>query len=279
MARTIATTCGGRFLLHVADVPPVAWLGLQAAALWTHWRWAAARFGDGSDDPLGLAAVVALLWAVARIARELRGHPRPVWLALALALSVTATAAVFVAPPLAGALLASLALVAGLQSVMPAGRALLPIAGLAVLALPVLSSLQFYAGYPLRVVTAQASTWLLEAAGVAAARSGSAMQVEGRLVIVDAPCSGVQMLWMAYFCGCVVALVGDVGDRRFVRTLPWVGAVVLAGNVLRNSVLVLLEARHDVVPQAWHEGIGLGVLALVCAGVVFVMRGARDDRA
>ena len=55
-----------------------------------------------------------------------------------------------------------------------------PFAGLAVLALPVVSSLQFYAGYPLRLVTAELSTWALQAVGMAAARSGTAMTVEGQ---------------------------------------------------------------------------------------------------
>jgi len=63
-----------------------------------------------------------------------------------------------------------------------------------VLALPLVSSLQFYAGYPLRLITAQASTWLLQAGGWTAARSGTAMLVDGRLVIVDAPCSGLGVL-------------------------------------------------------------------------------------
>ena len=260
-------------------VPPLAWLALQAAALWPHWRWAAARVADGSDDPLGLAALAALLCAVWRLQPTLRGTPRPGWLMLALVTSVLATAAGLAAPPLLGALLAALALAAGLRAFMPAGPAMLPLAGLAVLALPVVSSLQFYAGYPLRVVTAQASTWLLQAAGMAAQRTGTAMQVEGRLVIVDAPCSGVQMVWMAYFCACAVAAFQSTCDRVFVRRLPWVGLLVLCGNVLRNSVLVGLEATQASVPEAVHQGVGLVVLAAVCAAVVWVMRGGDDARA
>src|SRR5437763_7591417 len=89
-------------------VPAWAWLALQAAALWTHWRWAAARVADGSDEPLGLVALAALLWAIARASRNLRGSPQPGWLAGALLMTVAATAAVFEAPPLLGALCAAL---------------------------------------------------------------------------------------------------------------------------------------------------------------------------
>lgn len=277
MNHVIATSRAGRWQQRLDAVPPVAWLALHAAALWTHWRWAAARVADGSDDPLGLAALLLLLWQVLRLAPEMRAHPRPPWLAAALVLSLAATAGVFVAPPLLAALLAALALACGLQAFMPASRASAPLAGLAVLALPVMSSLQFYAGYPLRVLTAQLSTWALQLAGLDAQRSGATMQVAGRLIIVDAPCSGVQMLWMAYFCACAVAAFGGLRDRRFIRRLPWVGLIVLAGNVLRNSMLVWLEARRAAVPEAVHQVVGLLVLGIVCAAVVLLMRGARDD--
>lgn len=278
MEQVIATSPAGRWQRRIDAMPPLAWLALQATALWTHWRWAAARVADGSDDPLGVAALAALLWLIARLAPDLRGSPRPGWLAAALLLSLAATMCVFAAPPLIGALFAALALVCGLQAFMPSGRASAPLVGLAVLALPLVSSLQFYAGYPLRVLTAQLSTWFLQLGGVAAQRSGGTMTVEGQLVIVDAPCSGVQMVWMAYFTACSVAAFGDLRTRRFLARLPWVGLVVLAGNVLRNSVLVLLEARHAAVPEAVHEFIGLLVLATVCGAVVALMRGERDDR-
>ncbi|HJV97167.1 MAG TPA: exosortase Q, partial [Albitalea sp.] len=136
MNHVLATTRAARWQGRLDAVPPIAWLALQMAALWTHWRWAAARIVDGSDDPLGVVALAALLWMVARLARDLRGSPRPGWLAMALALSVAATASTFVAPPLAGALLAALALASGLRAFMPSDRATLPLGGLAVLALP-----------------------------------------------------------------------------------------------------------------------------------------------
>ena len=280
-----ATNAAGRCLAHLDALPPLAWLALQAAALWPHWRWAAARVADGSDDPLGVAALAVLACLLWRLRPSLCAQPRLDWLVLALVTTALATVAALAAPPLFGALLAALALAAGLRAFMPAGTAMLPLAGLAVLALPVVSSLQFYAGFPLRVVTAQLSTWGLQAAGWAAERSGTAMVVEGRLVIVDAPCSGVQMVWMAYFSACAVAAFLPLRDGAFVRRLPWVGVLVLSGNVLRNSVLVALEASQGsqgsqaLVSEAVHQGVGLAVLAAVCAAVVMVMRGGDHAKA
>ena len=275
-ASATPTSAPGRWLAACDRVPPIVWLGLQAAALWPHWRWAVARLADGSDDPLGVAALAVLGLALWQLAPRLRSAPSRGWLVVAMVGTLLATLAAMLAPPLFAACTAMLALVAGLCAFAPSGTPLLPLAGLSVLALPLVSCMQFYAGFPLRVATAQLSTWGLQALGIVAERSGTAMLVEGRLVIVDAPCSGVQMVWMAYFCACTVAWWCGLDNRRFLKRLAFVGAIVLAGNVLRNSVLVVLEARQANVPTLWHEAIGLLVLALVCAAVARVAHGGRN---
>jgi exosortase/archaeosortase family protein len=252
-------------------IAPWAWLALHAAALWPHALWAARRLVDGSDDPLGLAAMVALLLWLARAAPTLRVQPRLGWLGAATALTAAATAALLLVPPLPAAMLAAVALAAHIAAWLPKGVARAPLAGLALLALPLVASLQFYLGYPLRVVTAEISTWLLQAAGQSAARSGVAMTVNGQLVVVDAPCSGVQMAWLAYFAACAVAAFVGLRDGRFLHRLPLVGLVVLVGNVLRNSLLVGLEARPQGLSNAWHEAIGIAMLVLVIGLTVRLM--------
>jgi len=255
---------------RLAPLAPLAWLATFAAALWPAWTWAAARLADGSDDPLGLAAIAVLAVAVVRLAPQLRREPSMPWLAIAAALAAASTAVLATGPALLGALLAALSLAAALRAFMAIGTPSLALAGLAVLALPVVSSLQFYAGFPLRVITAEASTRLLDVLGFAAERQGSAMVVDGRLVIVDAPCSGVQMVWMAYFCACTVAWWARLPDRVFATRVAGVGLVVLIGNVVRNSVLVGLEAR-GTAPAGLHEAVGTVVLALVCIAVVLIV--------
>lgn len=249
-----------------------AWIALHAAALWPHGLWTARRLADGSDDPLGIAALAALLLCLARAAPTLRVQPRLAWLAAAAALTVAATAALALAPPLVAAMFAALALTAHVFAWLPEGVARTPLAGLALLALPLVASLQFYAGYPLRVFTAEFSAWLLQAAGIAAERSGAAMTVRGHLVIVDAPCSGVQLAWLAYFAACAVAAFGGLRESAFLRLLPLVGLLALTGNVLRNSLLVALEARPQGLASAWHEAIGIAVLVGVIGLTVAVMR-------
>lgn len=259
-----------------AYLAPLGWLALQAAALWPHGLWLLRRVQDGSDDPLGLAALAMLALLLWRAAPSLRVAPHTGWLALAAALTAGATLALAFAPALLCAALAALALAAGGIAWLPARAPRLPIAGLLLLALPLVSSLQYYGGYPLRLLTAELSAWVLQGAGFTAQRSGALMVVNGQLVIVDAPCSGVQMVWMAYFCACSVAALTGLRDARFALRLPVVGVAVGVGNVLRNSVLVALESRPQGLSEALHESIGVGVLALVCGAVVMWMHGGRD---
>jgi exosortase/archaeosortase family protein len=269
MRAAIAET--GTTMTHAATTLPCrpvatgapTWLALHAAALWPHGLWAARRMADGSDDPLGLAAFALLVLWLWRERQTLRPSPRLAWLGAAAMLTVAATAAVYAAPPLAAALVAALALVAHVCAWLPERAPRVALAGLALLALPLVASAQFYVGYPMRVFTAQFSAWLLQAAGLDAERSGASMTVGGQLVIVDAPCSGVQLAWIGYFVACGVAAFAQRRDGALLRRLPLVSLAVLVGNVLRNTLLVALEARPQGLAGWAHQAIGLVALALV----------------
>lgn len=229
--------------------------------------WTAARWRDGSDDPLGIAALVALLAWVWRERGALDAKPRAAWLWLAVG-AVALAACVQSRSPLLGGVVGVLGLAALVAATRRRGQPLLAVAGLALLALPLLSSLQFFAGYPLRVLTAEASRLLLAAAGVAAERQGTALAIGGRLILVDAPCSGIHMAWMAYFTACLVAAWTRLPDRSLIPRLPLVGLAVLLANILRNTALVAGEAQGPL-PSWQHEAIGAVSYALVCAGVLW----------
>lgn len=260
-----------RWGVRVDRLPAGAWLGLQALALWPAWAWMARRLVDRSDDPLGLLALAALAVLACAHRKALRASPALGWLAAATALTLAATLGRAALPPLGAGLLAVLAVAATLLAFLPRQVAATPVLLLAVLALPLLSSLQFYAGYPLRVLTATASQGLL-APFFTVWREGSALLVDGRLVIVDAPCSGVQMAWLGYFTAAATALWAGLAERTVLARLPMVGLTVLAGNVLRNTLLVAAEGAGRPLPAWGHEALGLAVLGAVCAVVAWQMQ-------
>ena len=266
-----------RFGIAIDTAPEWRWLAVLAVALWPTWWWMGQRMADGSDDPLGLlalAALAALLW---QQRLHLRAAPRLGFQLAALGGAVLAMALRQQLPDLAVALVGLLSWCAGLVAFLPARVATAPVLGLSVLSLPLLASLQFYAGFPLRVVTAEASRWLLAMAH-SVERNGASLVVEGQLIIVDAPCSGVQMAWLGYFTACAVALATQRDNRSFLLRLPAVGGLVLVGNVLRNTTLVAAKAAGAPLPTWGHEAVGLVVLALVCSAVAWVMACHRPCR-
>ena len=258
------------FGIALDTAPEWRWLALLALALWPTWWWMGQRMVDGSDDPLGLLALAALGAVVWQQRQHLRAAPRLGFQVAALAGVVLATVLRQQLPDLVVALIGLLSVAMGLIAFLPARTASAPVIGLSVLSLPLLASLQFYAGFPLRVVTAEVSRWLLSIAH-AVERTGSSLVVDGQLIIVDAPCSGLQMAWLGYFTACVVALATGKRNQTFLLRLPLVGALVLLGNVLRNTVLVANQAAGTPLPGWGHEAVGLLVLAAVCGGIAWTM--------
>lgn len=252
--------------------PALGWTALQALALWPHARWAWARMHDGSDDPWGIVALGLALLLTLRLRDVMRRQPMPGLLAAAVGLSISATAALPLAPPLAAALLAALALACMLAAWLPPAAPRAALGGLIALSLPWMASLQFYVGYPLRVLTAELSASLLQALGIDALREGATMVVRGQTVMVDAPCSGVQMAWVSYVTACTVAAWSGLHDGVFLRRVLGVGAIVITGNVLRNAVLVTLESRPEGLSPMAHETIGVVVLSLVLVAVMAWMQ-------
>jgi exosortase/archaeosortase family protein len=261
-------------LAWVDRLPAWLWLALPTTALLPVWRWCAARLVDGSDDPLGIVALAALAVLVVRDCKQFSGSPRQSWMVVTMSLVAAAVLGAAALPALVRGVLGVLAVCAALMASRRRGQPMLAIAGLGLLALPLLSSLQFFVGFPLRVVTAEASSLLLSAFGVVVERSGSALTVAGRLVMVDAPCSGIQMGWMAYFTACFSAAWLRIPDLRFLRRVPFVGVTVLGGNIVRNTLLVVKEAGVVSWPHWTHEAIGLATFAGVCALVLWHVAGA-----
>ena len=262
-----------RFGIAIDTAAEWRWLVLLAVALWPTWWWMGQRMVDGSDDPLGVLALAALGGVLWQHRLRLRAAPRLGLQVAALTGAVLTTALHAQLPDLLVALVGLLSLAAGLLAFLPPQVATAPVLGLSVLSLPLLASLQFYAGFPLRVITAEASSWLLSLAHTVE-RSGSSLVVDGQLIIVDAPCSGVQMAWLGYFTACAVALALRRNNRSFLLRLPVVSVLVLLGNVVRNTVLVAAQASGVQLGNASHQAVGLAVLGLVCGGIAWVMGSA-----
>jgi exosortase/archaeosortase family protein len=245
---------------------PLIVLALQAAAYWPVWVWYASRVGDGSDEPWCLAALavvlVLLLTDRDETKTQLDGFRAPI---VFLLLYVVAAALL---PPIFGAAVAMLA-VGSTLSFHRRGRLFDPgIWGLLLLSLPLLASLQFYLGYPLRALAGQLTAPLLNLSGFAVAAQGTVLDWGGRLIEIDAPCSGVRLLWA---CGFLTFSLASIYRLTAFRTvLAGLGALaaLVLGNVFRTAALFYVEAGVVAAPQWAHAWAGVAAFALMAVVIL-----------
>ncbi len=248
--------------------PVIALLGGLLLALWPHWSYMARRMVDGSDEPWGILALATVLVLVARDRAELSVPTRSALVASA-ALAVLAAAASLVLPDLAAAAVAMVALAFFLVHALPR-RPATPLVALVLLALPVIASLQFYLGFPLRVFAAHGTTALLALAGVDASAAGAAILHQGTTVLVDAPCAGIGMLWVGSYTAALLSYLACADGARTATNAVAAALLVLAANVARNAALFFPEAGLVQWPAWSHEAIGLAALALAVVPIVLI---------
>jgi exosortase/archaeosortase family protein len=140
--------------------------------------------------------------------------------------------------------------------------------GVSLLALPVLPSLQFFLGYPLRLIGAALTALLLQANGLAVARQGVDLVWRDEVLQFDAPCSGVNMLWAGLLLTLAIAWLNGSGAVRLAAALVLSLAMSLLFNVLRAASLFYLESGLLAGAGWWHEAIGVIAFALAAAATV-----------
>jgi exosortase/archaeosortase family protein len=242
------------------------WLiAAHALCFWPVWRWYFERLNDGSDEPWAVAALfaaIALSWP--RNGFRLAAGDR--LLAIATLLTLSYAVLVPFAPPLVRAVTAVAALGCSWVSLTGTRDKLPAIICLLALSVPVIASLQFYAGFPLRVVTASGATQLLNLFGVDVARSGTSMIAGSHTVLVDAPCSGVRMLWTCCaLCSVLLAMRPASGWRAMAIAQLLVLPAVLAANSVRAALLFLLETQPSPPPPILHSLVGIVSFLLAAA--------------
>jgi exosortase len=240
------------------------WLAL-VAAFWPVWQWLAVRATSDSSDAwslISLATALALLWRDRpRLSTADTLTGRPQWALPILLVALYALSYPFV-PPLAHAIIAMTAVASACSSLWYGRRLDLRVCGLLLLALPLVPTLNFYLGYPLRVVVGEAASALLQLNGLGVMRDGTALLWNAKQVSIDAPCSGVKMLWTGLYSSCALATLFRLEAARFVMLAIFAIVVVLIANVLRATALFYVEAGF--VPEAApaHAVIGVFVFAL-----------------
>ncbi len=239
------------------------WL-LMAIALLPSIVWFVKRLNDGGDEPLGLLslALAALLAWRDRTSLKSGGHCGTIG-ALMLLSSVLMTGTF---PPMLRAALAITGM--GIQLGMQRRPGLL---GLLVLSLPVVSSLQFYAGYPMRLAAAGGAVGILELGGIFVSRSGVGIVIGGTNIAVDPACSGIRMLWHALVAAMALASIHRLSWRATFAAASLAILLVVPANAVRAAWLAIEESGRIRASGLSHDSVGLVCFIFVLLPLWFVV--------
>lgn len=213
-------------------------------------RWYVPRLQDGGGELACLVPMGAALWFAIRDRKTLVRTSRGAWTGSVLLLIQAATFPFLPAMIRALLMLAALAAVTGLWR-KPG------ITCLCVLGLPWMASLDFFLGYPLRLLTSVNATFFLQAVGTDVTRSGVQLLHEGRVIGVDPACSGMNLLWNTALLTGWLAAAFSLRWRSLFPLGSAALALALAGNSLRAAILFFPEAGIVEMPHILHAGIGI----------------------
>jgi len=141
-------------------------VAVQVLAFWDVWRWYVARAVYSWDQPWGVLALVAAIVFLVASRKPWPQTARSLLLPAVLVLFYAVTYLSFA--PLARATVAFTALAVTTSSLRFGKSFHAGLFGLFYLSLPTLPTLQFFGGYPLRVVIAELTAPILRMSGLAA---------------------------------------------------------------------------------------------------------------
>jgi exosortase/archaeosortase family protein len=267
---------------------------IQLLSFWPIWRWYGDRMLDGSDEPWGIFALLcSVMIIVMRLKEEGRtGQKRqaanivsdivPPFAPIGrirchlpslgfLLFSVLYITTYQWTPFLVKGVLVISALTGLHLRTMKGGTA---IYALLLLSLPLVSSLEFYLGYPLRLVLSYIVAILLRyGGGFNVAAEGTVLNWDGSIVIVDAPCSGIKMLWVGMFINFLLASLMKFSARQTLIATAFALRAIFVGNVVRVTLLFFKESGMVPLPSWTHAGIG--VVCFTGAAVCITSRNRR----
>lgn len=254
---------------------PLALLLAQLLAFWPVGHWVYLRVRYDVDQPweflaLGVAAAFVVRVAIQRGSDGSGTGSGSVLVGPALALLVYAAVQASL-PELGRAVLAVTILAYTTATLVTGRRDFVALWGLLLLGLPLIPVLQFHLGYPLRTASAALAAPLLGLSGLEVEPVGTCLRWSGELVWVDAPCSGIRMLWSGLLMAFGLACFLRLGNARTLLAAGLAFALLIVANAARTAALFQLEIGLVDLPAWGHEAIGLAVQAAAVGSVLWIV--------
>lgn len=246
----------------------------QLLAFWQVCQWYFLRLSTSSEEIYGLFALLVIGIFCFSAKEKAENQNFSIFLPLIFVFFYAITFPFF--PPLLRAVIAVTSLTATL-SIWRFGKNFhFGIWSLFLLSLPIIASLQFYLGYPLRVVIGSVTAFLLRSNGFEVWREEVCLHFGEKLIWIDAPCSGVKMLWAGFFLTSVLVCFYKFRLPKSLIAFASALLIIIIGNVFRATGLFYLEAEIVEMPAYAHEAIGVISFILTCAGIWLILTKLRD---
>ncbi len=256
------------------------------ATFWPVWFWYGQRVSDQSDEPLGIVALITLIYLLARQPAK-KNNQIPISLTALTAMVALYGISLVLAPKLISAALALIAVGTCLYRLLNyrlnSGHW-----SLLLLSLPLVASLNFYLGYPLRLLVAQCAVSLLSINGFPVSAEGTSLLWHNQLIEIDAPCSGIKMLWAALYLAALQLSLRKSSLIQALLYLFFAATAAVLANVLRVTSLFYLEAGIIRAPAALPQSIaayfesavhtGTGITAFLLVALILYFADQRIKR-
>lgn len=251
-------------------------LALCFCVFWPVTIWYVERLLDKSDEPLGVVSLIAFVAVILLRQGTVSSNRFGKIPIAAIACLVLYVATWPVAPKLFSAIIAVAAI--GFLIDSQAGKFKLSLGSwlLLLFSLPIVSSLNFYSGYPLRLVVGKIAAPLISMVGFPTIADGTALIWNSQMIQIDAPCSGIKMLWFALFVGAILSSIMELSFFNSAAVLSSAVLAALLGNVLRITSLFFIEAKVLPIEASQehfiHQSVGAVSFAIAAGVTVFVAR-------
>lgn len=137
--------------------------------------------------------------------------------------------------------------------------------GLFFLSLPVIPTIDFYFGYPLRLLATNISFLLIRMSGYRVELEGTMIEYGNRFVCVDAPCSGIKMLWTGILLSFILTGFFRFTNKKTLILSIYAFIFVIAGNIIRSTLLFFTESGIFVMPEWFHAAVGAAIFISLTA--------------
>lgn len=141
--------------------------------------------------------------------------------------------------------------------------------------------IQFFLSFPLRVIGAHSSAWVMSLAGFDAESAGTIVYIGGKEIAITSACSGIEQLEAMLLVGWLGAVWMHKGTlirlAHFLTILP----IILIFNCIRLvATLAGIQIWGDVMlSDGIHTGLGIALIFLIAAAFYGVGRIFPDDPA